>query len=65
MDSKAYIEAFVLAFVAVLIAVSLLPVLATTIAAANLSGTNATLLGLITTFVVIGILYFLVKVFFT
>jgi phosphoribosylcarboxyaminoimidazole (NCAIR) mutase len=62
------IREFVIGFVGVIIglvvAVALLPVIGSTIAAANLTGTEALMVGLVPTLVGVGILLFAVKSLF-
>lgn len=63
-DVKEFVTGFVGSIIAIVVAVSMLPVLVSTIASANLSGTEAVLVGLSTLLVAVGILLFIVKSFF-
>lgn len=63
-DVKEFITGFIGGILGVAIAVSMLPVLVQIIASANLTGAEAVLVGLISLLVTVGILLFVVKMFF-
>lgn len=63
-EIREFITGFVGAIIAIVVAISMLPVLTTTISTANLSGTEAVIVGLSTLLIAVGILMFIIKSFF-
>jgi len=61
MEVKEFVSGFVGIVVGVLVTVSLLPAINQIIAGGNFTGTQATIMNLIPTFIVIGILMFVVR----
>ena len=63
-DTREFITGFIGVIIGVAVAVAMVPVIVDSIAAANLSGTTATLVALIPLLVGVGILLFVVKSMF-
>jgi uncharacterized membrane protein YphA (DoxX/SURF4 family) len=60
-EIREFVVGFVGVIIGITVAVSLLPIIPQSIAAANLTGTSALILGLLTLLVAVGIVLFVVK----
>jgi hypothetical protein len=63
-ELKEFVVGFVGVIIGIVVAISLLPVLTGSIETANLTGTNALMIGLVPTLVAVGVLLYAIKALF-